>query len=248
MTQKAISERPTVSAILFDKDGTLLDLHGTWTDWALAELRALLKGTSASFFDIAALIGLDPEHGTLTPGGLVASGTSLQIATVLAQAVPELNRDALVHRLDQGAAQVAPKPMAGVAEVLAYFAAEGVGASGRASLAVVTNDSERAARAHIDALGLNPYFGAIIGADSGGGGKPDAGPLLLAAQRLAVPEGALCAMVGDSTVDLMAARAAGMVAIAVPTGVESAEDLAPFADIMLTVLTDLPDAVKMRVA
>jgi phosphoglycolate phosphatase len=40
------------------------------------------------------------------------------------------------------------------------------------------------------------------------------------------------AMVGDSTHDLVAGRAAGMQTIAVLTGVAGADELAPFADVV----------------
>ena len=47
-------------------------------------------------------------------------------------------------------------------------------------------------------------------------------------------------MVGDSTHDLSAGRAAGMRTVGVLTGVAQAEVLEPFADVILPSIADLP--------
>jgi phosphoglycolate phosphatase len=47
-------------------------------------------------------------------------------------------------------------------------------------------------------------------------------------------------MVGDSTHDLIAGRAAGMGTVAVLTGMASTSDLAPFADLVLPDIGHLP--------
>jgi phosphoglycolate phosphatase len=47
-------------------------------------------------------------------------------------------------------------------------------------------------------------------------------------------------MVGDSTHDLHAGRAAGMVCVAVLTGVADRDELAPHADVVLDTIADLP--------
>eukprot|EP01050_Picozoa_sp_SAG11_P010987 SAG11_NODE_1135_length_5733_cov_3.560603_2_plen_204_part_00 len=86
--------------------------------------------------------------------------------------------------------------------------------------AVATNDEEQAARAQLlargwlggaarsDARTPLELFGAVIGCDSGFGGKPDPQMLLAAAAQLGVaPE--RCAMVGDAAGDLLAAKRAG---------------------------------------
>ena len=53
-------------------------------------------------------------------------------------------------------------------------------------------------------------------------------------------------MVGDSLHDLSAARAAGMRAVAVLTGVAGREDLAPAADVVLDGVADLPRWIDGR--
>jgi phosphoglycolate phosphatase len=107
------------------------------------------------------------------------------------------------------------------------------------ALGVATNDSEVPALAHLGAAGVTDLFDFIAGYDSGFGGKPAPGQLLAFAQAVDVsPEH--CVMVGDSTHDLHAGRAAGMRTIAVLTGAATAQTLAPLADVVLRDIGEIP--------
>jgi phosphoglycolate phosphatase len=92
-----------------------------------------------------------------------------------------------------------------------------------------TNDAEITARAHARKLGLDEYLEFIAGYDSGFGAKPDPGPVLAFAQAVGVPPSET-AIVGDTVLDLAAARAAGAIAIAVLTGPTPFPILPPHAD------------------
>ena len=94
-------------------------------------------------------------------------------------------------------------PFAGVAAALDELAAHGC------KLAVCTNKLEAPARQLLDALGLTGHFTAIYGGDTLGPGRAKPAPdMLLAA--LADCGGSRAAMVGDTTFDARAARAAQM--------------------------------------
>ena len=99
-------------------------------------------------------------------------------------------------------------------------------------LGLATTDTELPARRHLAAAGVLEMFDFIAGCDSGWGGKPAPGQLLAFAAHLGM-DPRQAAMVGDSTHDLKAARAAGMQAVAVLTGVAEAAELAPHADVVL---------------
>jgi len=76
-------------------------------------------------------------------------------------------------------------------------------------LGVCTNKPERLAVALLDALGVLGRFGAVLGADSLPVRKPDPEHLNETARRIgARPE--LSVMLGDTSTDLMTARAAGV--------------------------------------
>ena len=84
------------------------------------------------------------------------------------------------------------------------------------------------------------YFDFIAGYDSGHGAKPGPGQMMAFADHVQIPVADI-AMIGDSTHDLRAGRAAGMVCVGVLTGMADHATLAPFADVVLPDIGHLPD-------
>jgi phosphoglycolate phosphatase len=86
-----------------------------------------------------------------------------------------------------------------------------VRALARASVgtAVVTNSPAALARRILDLLGLADAFDAVAGGDEVPRGKPDPDLLVLALDRLHCPA-SRAVLVGDTDLDLLAARAAGV--------------------------------------
>lgn len=81
-------------------------------------------------------------------------------------------------------------------------------------LAVVSSSRCESVEVNLDSLGIRHCFDAVVGGDLVDHGEPDPAVYLLAAQRLGVPP-ADCFVVGDSPGGIAAARAAGMLTIAV---------------------------------
>ncbi|MFI5979813.1 HAD family hydrolase [Streptomyces sp. NPDC051555] len=107
----------------------------------------------------------------------------------------------------------------GVAEGLAQLREGGV------ALAVATSKFHGPADALLTAAGLREYFAVVIGADEVTRPKPDPESGQVVLDRLGLTaEHAV--MVGDTTHDLLMARAAGMRSVAVTYGVHSAAELA----------------------
>ena len=102
-----------------------------------------------------------------------------------------------------------------------------------------TNKPEAVTRQIVDALGVAQYFGAIVGGDSTTGRKPDPTPLRACLDRLGVSPG-LAVMVGDSSADVGAARAAGVYVVLVPDGYtdEPPENLG--ADLVVAAVAEVP--------
>ena len=88
--------------------------------------------------------------------------------------------------------------------------------------------------------GVVDLFDFIAGYDSGHGAKPAPGQLYAYCKKTGL-EPAQCVMVGDSTHDLDAGRAAGMRTIGVLTGPARQAELAPFADVVLPTIAAIPD-------
>ena len=96
-------------------------------------------------------------------------------------------------------------------------------------------------------LGLDAHMDFIAGYDTGHGGKPEPGMVLAFARQIGVDPSRV-AMVGDSPFDLMAAKAAGAVAVAVLSGPALRHELEPLADHVLDGIEDLPALVDRLAA
>jgi phosphoglycolate phosphatase len=80
---------------------------------------------------------------------------------------------------------------------------------------VVSNKAGRYLRAEVAHLGWAGHFGAVIGAGDAVADKPDAAPILLALERLGHPPGGSVWYLGDTALDMVSARAAGVTAVLV---------------------------------
>lgn len=98
-------------------------------------------------------------------------------------------------------------------------------------LGIVTSKSRPVAERGIERCGLGEPFEVLVAMEDTELHKPHPAPLLLAMERLGVrPE--RCAYVGDAAQDMLAARAAGVLAVAALWGVHPAERVtAPGVDL-----------------
>lgn len=222
-----------LKGILFDKDGTLFDFNATWGAWTLGLLEAEAGGDAALAGALAEALGYDIAARAFRPDSIVIASTAAQVADVILPFLPPQPKADLLRRMN-AAAEAAPQAEAAP---LRPFVDRLQAAS--LKIGVATNDAEAPARAHLRAAGIERRFDFIAGYDSGFGGKPAPGQLLAFCAHVGL-DPADCAMVGDSTHDLHAGRAAGMVCVGVLTGVACRAELAPHADIVLRSIADLP--------
>jgi N-acetyl-D-muramate 6-phosphate phosphatase len=87
----------------------------------------------------------------------------------------------------------------------------------RYRLAIVTTRGRRDVEAFLAGHALAPLFGAVVTRESTRRVKPHPAPIHFVAERLGLPP-QRCVMVGDTTVDVRSARAAGAWAAAVLSG------------------------------
>lgn len=213
-------------AVLFDKDGTLFNFGATWDVWA-AEVIAHLSGGDRGLQEaMAASAGYDLHGKRFKADSPVIAGTNLEAAECLARVLPDRSLEEVELYLMKAAAEAPLSEAVPLVPFLAQLAAMDL------ALGVMTNDSEFAARAHLQTAGVEGMFDFIAGFDSGFGAKPDPDPLLAFAVATNIsPERVV--MVGDSTHDLQAGRAAGMQTVGVLTGPAVAAELEPWADVVM---------------
>jgi phosphoglycolate phosphatase len=81
--------------------------------------------------------------------------------------------------------------------------------------AVVSNKTGRFLRDEVTHLGWSPMFGAVVGAGDAAADKPDPAPIRLALERLGHAASRAVWYLGDTALDMQAARAAGVTAVLV---------------------------------
>ena len=110
-----------------------------------------------------------------------------------------------------------------------------------ADMAVVSNKPERYSRPILDGLGVSGRFRAILGEETAHAYKPDPAPLKIA-MELCGAAAADTVMVGDSSVDIDAGKAAGVTTCAVSGGFHSRGELLTYhPDLIIDDLRELSD-------
>ncbi|MBZ8117178.1 HAD family hydrolase [Roseovarius sp. LXJ103] len=222
-----------IEGIVFDKDGTLFDFHTTWNVWTSDLIQSLADAHDVPPTRIAEAVQFDLATRAFHPDSPIIAATNREGAEAIASALPGVSVDMIEEEMMLSAAHAPLAPAVDLAPFLDDLKARGL------KLGVMTNDSEYGARAHLTSAGVLERFDFVAGFDSGFGGKPAPAPLLAFARSVGLDPEA-CVMVGDSTHDLMAGRAARMGTVGVLTGVAPREVLDPFADVVLPDIGHIP--------
>ncbi|MET0606973.1 MAG: HAD family hydrolase [Beijerinckiaceae bacterium] len=232
-----------IKAVLFDKDGTLLDFNRTWGPATHAVLTRLADGRQDHFDALIEAVGFTPGTVELTADSPVVSDPTPIYARRWADILERAADEDFFTEIDRLFAESALQnitPVTAARQTLEKLHVRGV------KLGLATNDAEANARAQLKHLGLDELLDFVSGYDSGFGVKPDPGMVLAFAEHAGVAPWEV-AMVGDTLHDLHAARGAGAMAIAVLSGLagEAArEQLSPHADLVLLSLDELPLAIS----
>jgi HAD superfamily hydrolase (TIGR01509 family) len=187
-----------LKAIIFDLDGTLTEFR---LDYLSARKRALEELR---------------RRGLATPN----MSQAMSFQTLLRLTRPRATdqefeevKAAFHHILEEVEAQAANAARAqpGALEVLRRLRARGL------KLALVTNNGRRGTATTLELTGLKGLFDVVITREDAPAMKPEGDGLREALARLGVnPQEAL--FVGDGTIDILAARRAGVPSVAVATG------------------------------
>ncbi|MEX0970159.1 MAG: HAD family hydrolase [Paracoccaceae bacterium] len=223
-----------IQGLIFDKDGTLFDFQQSWGGWFARLLDSLSDGQAERRAALAQRMDFDLATQRFNPNSIFIAGTSDDMIAHIADLMPHETPQNLLARIAAMKAEPAQVPALPLAPYLSALRARGL------VLAVATNDGEGPARAQLKIAGIHDQFACIAGYDSGFGAKPAPGMLLGVAEKMGLAPHNL-AMVGDSTHDMHAGRAAGMHCIAVLTGPATQADLHGHADIVLGNIGEIPE-------
>lgn len=226
----------TTKAILFDKDGTLIDFEKTWSQINRKAAALAAEGDSRLEERILEACGVDPATGRTLPDTLFAAGNAQEIAARMIEEGSHLEKDALAGKLDAlfATGSRAAVPIVDLPALFSKLKARGL------LLGIASSDSERAVRLTADALGIGEYVDFVAGWDSGYGPKPQPGMVRGFCEAGGIGPAA-AAVVGDSRHDLEMGRAAGAgCVIGVLSGTGTAGTLSPLADAVIESVDVLP--------
>lgn len=219
----------TFTCLLFDLDGTLVDSRADLIAAVNLMLGDFARGGLPGG-DVSRMVG---EGATkLVERALAASLGRAASAAEVATGLASFRRHYAEHLLDSTRAYPS------VPETLRHFR--------DTPKAVVTNKPLEFTEAILRGLGLRGHFAAVLGGECLPERKPSGAPLVEAMRRCGVsgpPDE--CLMVGDSAVDILSGKAAGVRTCAFTGGFRSREELeAAGADY---VIEDISELVEIAV-
>ena len=206
---------PTLQAILFDMDGTLVDSEVIWVDAIEKALRQ--RGVEITHADVVGLVyghawpDIYREIARRHPGAY-ASRQAMEAVTVPLYMQSHRQRDIRIH------------PSISLLRTLAQSY----------PVAIVSGSTRARIQATIDEVQIADCIATFVGCEDVPVGKPDPAPFLLGARRLGVPAPA-CLVFEDSAAGVQAAKAAGMRCVALCRENARGQDLTA-ADQVLTSL------------
>ncbi len=191
---------PRYPVVLFDFDGTLGD-----------SIELIVASTRHA---LSTVVGIEVDDRA------ARAWIGRPLREVLEEQHPERAEEILAAYLEWNLAHHDEliREVPGVPELLDALHAAGV------RTAVVSSKRIETVRLGLDVLGLSGRLPDVVGQEDTTVHKPGPDPLLLAASRMGV-DPSECVYVGDAVVDVAAARAAQMAAVAVTWGAGTPEDL-----------------------
>ena len=231
----------SIRGILFDKDGTLIEVNDTWLPIYRRMLSDLFETDSDGADTLLEAAGLDRATDTFKPGSILAAGTTRQLVAIWWPGLDEAGIEEKARILDHDYAplvKAALKPLMALEPVFAELKAMGM------RLGVATNDSHVSATSHMSHIGIIEHFDSIIAADTVEVPKPS-GDMIRRFAAITGLHAAEIAMVGDNSHDMEEARNGGAgLAIAVLSGNAKRHDIAHLADHTIASVAELPALLK----
>ncbi|MCL4766356.1 MAG: HAD family hydrolase [Hyphomicrobiaceae bacterium] len=232
-----------ISAILFDKDGTLIDYHLSWRPINDRAALHAARGDERLAARLLQLAGADPATGRVAADSLLAAATPRDIAAAWIAAGSPFTLGPLAGDLDRifCAGVEDAVPVTDLAELFARLKGRGL------ALGIASSDSAAAIAATARRFEIDRHLDFIAGYDSRHGTKPDPGMLLAFARQSGLPASTV-AVVGDNLHDMRMASAGGAgLKVAVLTGTGTREMLEGAADVCLESIAGLEAALSGRI-
>lgn len=205
-----------IEYVLFDKDGTFIDLHYFWGK--MTELRALevinAYNLNKDFFEkLCYILGYDTKKQKMLPDGITALYSRTKIIEIFKENLEQFDVYTTTNHIEEIFDKVSEifyknidkytKPIPEAIDFIMNLHASGV------KLGIVTSDSIVSTNMTLNQFGWDKYFDVVIGRESSDYTKESGEPTKLAINILNAPPKRTI-MIGDTPTDSISAKNAGI--------------------------------------
>ena len=235
-----------VDTVLFDKDGTFIDLHFFWgkmTELRVLEIIKRFQLSNDYFDQLCLCLGYDSEAERMLSNGITALYSRVKIIEIFRNDLIKFGISTTEQELAKVFDDVSDifykdmiaytKPIDSAICFIRKLKTQGV------KIGVVTSDSVESAKLTLNQFGWNHLFDVVIGRESCSATKESGEPTKLALSLIGANVESTI-MIGDAPMDYISAKNAGIErTILVATGQISIEELQNTTKFVLNNLSDL---------
>ena len=227
-------------AIIFDKDGTLIDFDAMWGGWVIFLAEQLHAASGLHVREPLCLaIGYDNANKKVLAHGKLAATPMSQLYRLTVEVMQSLGLSAeqAEHAVAQG--WCIPDPVLLAKQFTDTRTLFNNLHNQNILIGIATTDDRAPTQAMIEAFDIEEYLSTMVCADDGIPAKPAPDMVLTICKRMKVDPSKVM-VVGDTTADLKMARAAGAgLVVGVLSGVSSSSDLIHYADVLIESVDEL---------
>lgn len=234
-------------AIIFDKDGTLIDFAAMWGSWTLQladRLQALIELNVRQA--LCECYGYDLARRKILPDGKLTCTPmwrlrDLMVEVVTSSGIPAAEASCAVAKAWHAPDPVSlARPFTDIQKLFLNIHKLGI------KIAIATTDDREPTQAMLEAFGVSDLVNTMVCADDGIPAKPAPDMTTTICQRMNVHPGDVM-VIGDTVADLQMARSAGVgYVIGVLSGVGSLANLTPLADILIDTIDTLQESFILK--
>ncbi len=234
-------------AIIFDKDGTLIDFDFMWGTWTLQLAERLQSVTSLDAREALCFsYGYDIARKKILPDGKLTCTPMWRLREMMIEVAQSLGLSEDSARCAVKEAWFVPnpvslaKPFTNVQKLFANIQKRGI------KIAIATTDDRDPTQAMLHAFGVADLVDTMVCANDGIKAKPAPDMVTTICARMTVdPRKTI--VIGDTVADMRMARSAGAgYVIGVLSGVGSLANLTPLADILMDTIDSLQDSFIIK--
>ncbi len=214
-----------IKGIIFDKDGTLFDFQSSWGSATFDFLTMLSDDNTNILSKLAAELNFDLDKKVFLPASIFIAGTTDDTVALLQPIIPQKTEANILAIHSYCYSNQKQIPIKNLLVILRNLQKAGF------VMSIATNDLYEPTIKQLKETGILNFFHSVIGADSGYGAKPEPSQLNELKKRKGLRSEEIV-MVGDSPIDMMAAKNGGFNSFGVLTGVAIRRELQLYSEVV----------------